>query len=176
MVILGVDPGLHGAVAVLRFEGDRVYPNVFDSPKDWISGNRYRHDVRSMTALIWSAAKMAEPEEPVFAVIEHVHAMPLNGGIACFSLGYGFGLWHGICTALGLTIELVSPQRWKADMLDRKGKGASLEKARLLYPDLARHLARKMDDGRAEALLIADWGARLILKRAEDAKKAKAPA
>jgi len=69
-------------------------------------------------------------------------------------------------------VRLVSPATWKRaaglvsesrDESDSARKRRSLDRARLLFPNL--RLDRVKDHGRAEALLIADYG-RLQLAKA----------
>jgi hypothetical protein len=50
---------------------------------------------------------------------------------------------------------LVTPQKWKKDMGLTSDKDLSLAMARELWPTAP--LSRKMDNGRAEALLMAEW-------------------
>jgi len=50
---------------------------------------------------------------------------------------------------------LVTPQKWKKEMGLTADKNESLEMARKLWPNAP--LTRKMDNGRAEALLMAEW-------------------
>jgi len=72
-------------------------------------------------------------------------------------------MWEGIIATLGLSLEMPSPQRWKKEMLADQGKekDASRFKAMQLFPTVAGQLNRKKDDGRAEALLMAEYGRRL---------------
>jgi crossover junction endodeoxyribonuclease RuvC len=89
--------------------------------------------------------------------------MPKQGVASSFSFGQGLGMWQGIIAALGLPLEMPSPQRWKKEMLADQGKDkdASRFKAIQLFPTLAVQLSRVKDDGRAEALLMAAYGQRL---------------
>jgi hypothetical protein len=57
---------------------------------------------------------------------------------------------------------LVTPHKWKKDMGLTADKNESLAMARELWPNAP--LARKMDNGRAEALLMAEWLRRGELK------------
>ena len=57
---------------------------------------------------------------------------------------------------------LVTPQKWKKELGLTSDKDLSLNMARELWPDAP--LARKMDNGRAEALLMAEWLRRGELK------------
>jgi crossover junction endodeoxyribonuclease RuvC len=89
--------------------------------------------------------------------------MPKQGVASSFTFGEGFGIWKGIIAAFQLPVELVSPQRWKKTMLADQGKekDASRFKAMQLFPSVADQLKRVKDDGRAEALLLAEYGRRL---------------
>lgn len=72
-------------------------------------------------------------------------------------------MWKGIIAAYRLPLELPSPQRWKKEMMADMGKDkdASRLRAIQLFPVVANRLDRKKDDGRAEALLLAEYGRRL---------------
>ena len=59
--------------------------------------------------------------------------------------------------------ELVSPQRWKKEIMADQGKekSAARFKAMTLFPSLADQLKLVKHDGRAEALLMAEYARRL---------------
>jgi len=63
---------------------------------------------------------------------------------------------------VALRATRVEPARWKGAMMDGMGreKYAARFRAALLFPAVAKLFARKQDDGRAEALLIAEYGRR----------------
>lgn len=146
--IIGIDPGLGGAVAIL---GSRE-AIVFDTPTITV-GKKREYNVPEMADILrcW---------RPDHVYIEKVHSMPKQGVASSFNFGKGFGLWLGIVAALGVPYTLVTPQRWKGKMLDgqRRGKGDARLRATQLFPELADSLTRVKDDGRAEALLIAAYG------------------
>lgn len=146
MIVVGVDPGITGAFAVLTDASvDGGSAAVHDMP---VHGKFV--DGRAVAALLSTVGN-------ALVVIEDVHAMPINGSIGSFSLGRSKGIVEGVIAALGLRCEYVSPQRWKKEMRLSKDKGASRRMAADLYPDLSQTFARVKDDGRAEALLIAHW-------------------
>jgi len=157
MIYIGIDPGLNGAVGVIDKQGT---PYVFDTPTMVVSGVKDKR-VYHTTAM----ALLLKPfsTENVLVVLESVHSMPKQGVASSFSFGQGLGMWQGIIAALGLPLEMPSPQRWKKEMLADQGKDkdASRFKAIHLFPSLASQLSRKKDDGRAEALLLAEYGRRL---------------
>lgn len=158
--ILGIDPGLDGA-AVLLVAGA---PTFFDTPTVTIGRGRStkRAYAEQQMAQIVRQATSMNPGLKV--VIESVHSMPGQGVRSVFTFGEGFGLWRGILAACEVPFELVSPQRWKAGLLDGTGKDkdASRLRAMQLYPAATEWLKRKKDNGRADALLIAEWGRRSL--------------
>ena len=87
----------------------------------------------------------------------------------------GFGIWLGILAALRIPVTRVEPLRWKKEMSITSGaeKGASVVRGLQLFPtcrDLTRQYKRggvMLDTylhGRADALLIAEWGRRQAVK------------
>ena len=99
----------------------------------------------------------------VLAVLENVHSLPKQGVASSFCFGEGKGMWEGILAAYNIPVELVSPQRWKKEMMDGQGKekSAARFKAMALVPQLADQLKLVKHDGRAEALLMAIYAQRL---------------
>ena len=100
----------------------------------------------------------------VKAVVEHVGAMPGQGVTSCFSFGESFGWLQGVLDAMHIPYELVRPQRWKKVFSCTSDKNTSLAVASRLFPevDLRRTpLCRTPHDGKAEALLIAEYARRI---------------
>lgn len=101
------------------------------------------------------------PKDRVVVVgVEQVHAMPKQGVASMFNMGYGLGLWIGVITSLGLPLEMTTPQAWKKAMLvsgGREDKAVSLTCAYQCVPSAVPFLQRKKDEGRAEAILIAEY-------------------
>ena len=149
MLILGVDPGLSGAVAILDQGGDIVsvtdLPVIRDLKLAWINGSEFQSIV--LGALQGRTAR---------AVVERVSSMPRQGVASSFQFGVGFGSILSVLQTLRVSIEFVTPAVWKKSYGLSKDKHSSLHKARLMYPAAELHLAKH--DGRAEALLIARYG------------------
>ena len=158
MRFIGIDPGLDGAVAALPVGVIRDTPTVVVAGK----GNKRTYLVPMMVQQLRALAYEANDNGEVHVVLERIHAMPGQGVRSMFSMGHGLGLWEGILTALEIPFEFVTPQRWKKAMMDGTGKdkNASRVKAAQLFPDMAEHLTRKKDHGRADALLLAEYGRR----------------
>lgn len=148
MLIIGIDPGLTGAVGVLNPDG--TFRAVFDLPviRDkslaWIDGQQ-------LVALV----RDARAGEPARAIVERVSAMPGQGVASSFGFGVTVGSILAAVQVLQLPIELVTPATWKTALRLGRDKKAALHRARLLFPDA--DLTLEKHDGRAEALLLAHW-------------------
>jgi crossover junction endodeoxyribonuclease RuvC len=153
MNYIGIDPGKQGAVAVLSEDG---FPMLYDCP---LVGKEL--DVVSMATLLRPYCELG-----AVAILEKVGARPGQGVVSMFSFGVGYGMWRGILAAFGARVHLVAPQTWKAAMLrdTDKSKDASVLTAMSLFPGLAaKQLTGSrggIKDGRAEALLLAEYGRR----------------
>lgn len=94
--------------------------------------------------------------QPDVVVVEKVHSMPGQGVHSVFSFGKSYGILIGVATGLSHPLVKITPQKWKqANGLIGKDKDASRQLAMELWPQHADRFKRKMDDGRAEAALIA---------------------
>ncbi len=161
MLYLGIDPGATGAMAVIYGNEVGTYADVHDCPivLGGKSGKQKQLDVVGMAAMV---PRMIEGH-PVCAVIEWQQAFPKQGASSTFKLGTNYGAWQGILAALGIPFELVRSQVWKPSVGLARGasKAESRAAARRLFPQVADQLARVKDDGRAEALLIAEHRRRI---------------
>jgi crossover junction endodeoxyribonuclease RuvC len=157
---IGIDPGLSGALAILSADGSLELvadlPIVRDRSLAWIDGSALQ-----------SALLDAIAGRPSRAVVERVSAMPKQGVSSSFQFGVGFGSILSVLQAMHIPIEFVTPVVWKRSYGLSKDKHASLHKARLMFPTAELHLAKH--DGRAEALLIAEYGRRTFAGKAEAA-------
>ena len=163
MTLIGIDPGLSGAVAVLaRDEHDFKLASSVSTPTlSIMKGKSTKRDyqIAAMRELLLSAQSYLLP---CHAILEKVHAMPGNGATSMFSFGRGLGVWEGLLTALEIPYTLVAPQTWQKAMLGdmTKDKEASRLRAQQLFPTL--DLSKKSDHGRADALLLAEYGRRTL--------------
>jgi crossover junction endodeoxyribonuclease RuvC len=156
--IIGIDPGASGALALLDSETSRIV-EVRDMPTHEVTvgkTKRKRIDVHGLVALIRSWALCYGPR----AFIEEVQAAPNDGVVGAFAFGMAFAAPQAAMAAADVPFELVRPQVWKAHhKLIGKDKDDSRRLASQLLPAAASNWARKMDDGRAEAALLALYGA-----------------
>lgn len=155
MTIIGIDPGLQGAVAVVSTEN--AVAHVLDTPVVSFTKNkkvRTGYDVPGMARLL-TLFRGARNDMMIY--LEQVNAHPENAVRAAFLMGRGVGTWEGVIGALHLPLQYVTPVVWKRHhALLGTDKQAARLKAQQLFP--SADLRRKKDVGRADALLIAAWG------------------
>lgn len=162
-VFIGIDPGVHGAVALLSPDGS---VSVHDTPVIVVDGAKRKQTKMNgpMCAEILRRIKDAYGIEAVTVILEQPNAMIGSkwGSFQNFTLGRSLGVWEGIVAGIGFRLETVSPQRWKKSLQLPADKDQARLKATQWFPAAAHSLARKKDDGRAEALLLAEYGRRLF--------------
>jgi len=160
MKIIGIDPGLSGAIAVLE---DNKVLNIFDIPV-MSEGKKNKRQLNS--ALLVSLLKEnINKDEEVAVVVEQVNAMPGQGVTSMFNFGQTFGALKGICAALELPIFFVRPSKWKKYFeLINSSKDASRTKAIEMYPKLSNQLSKKKDVNKSDAILIARFFSETRLK------------
>ena len=145
---IGIDPGKYGALAAVSLDGSVVYLEAFD------------HDAY--------LDAMNEFGDSGFAIVEHVGAMPKQGSVSMFHFGENFGWIQGALEAYRIPFELVRPAKWKKEFSCTSDKNTSIEVAQRMFPsvDLRRTLmCRKPHDGKAEALLMAEYARRKYVDR-----------
>ncbi|PON75705.1 MutS [Parasponia andersonii] len=158
--VIGIDPDLSGAVAVLKGDDSDFPAQVFDSPHlpVLVGGKvRRRLDAKSIIQLLRSF------DAPIgtTAYIEQSIPFPKDGKQGWWSGGFGYGLWIGILVALGFSVVPVPSFSWKKKFElsgSTSTKDDSRRVASTLFPSMSSLLKRKKDHGRAEALLIAAYG------------------
>ena len=138
MKIIGIDPGLSGAIAIL--ENNKVL-NIFEIPV--MSEGKNKRQLNSAQLVKLLKDNISESDE-VSVVVEQVNAMPGQGVTSMFNFGQTFGAIKGVCAALGLPIFFVRPSKWKKHFeLINSSKDSSRTKAIEMYPSLSGDLSKK---------------------------------
>jgi crossover junction endodeoxyribonuclease RuvC len=151
MRIIGIDPGLAGAIAIL--EENKVI-EMFDMPV-MSDGKKNKRQLNSAFLVKLIKDNIKDMEKTVI-VVEQVNAMPGQGVTSMFNFGQTFGAIKGICAALGLPIFFVRPAKWKKHFeLINASKDASRTKVIEMYPSLSDKLSKKKDVNKSDAILIA---------------------
>ena len=174
MRMLGIDPAstnASGAVYQALNTGRGAIVAVFDVPVVGEDADR-RIDVIGLVDLIqtWGVTH---------ATIERVWAMPMHHDDAtkefrgmssstAFKFGFGCGSLQTTVRCCGIEPRMVVPQKWKK-FFNLKGsdKEDSRQLALDLFPNMAEFLQLKKNHGRAEAMLLARYGAHAHSQDAE---------
>ncbi len=157
MLVIGIDPGLTGAIAQLHEWGDA---EVDDMPTIAYSKTGFVKraiDPATLATLLWAAAEGHRlGARPATVFMERVSAFPGQGVGSMFSLGMSYWGAAGVVQTLGLPLNLIEPREWKGHFKLNADKELSRGLASRLYP--AVDLSKKKHHGRAESLLIARYG------------------
>lgn len=168
--LLGIDGGINGACGLLL--PDSIVPSmpngIFDIPT---MGEGVQREINypALSQMIWDL-------RPTEVWLEQINAMPAIvrnqetgedervkiGSTSLLRFGGAYYAIRAVVMCLGLPLRDVTAAKWKKKMRLKggaKNKEASRRLAIQLYPSLEPFLRRKKDHQRAEALLIARYGA-----------------
>lgn len=151
--VVGIDPGKHGAVALLCNDPETTDLWTMDELTTGSKG-------------LWG---ILNESGVLHAYIEKAQAMPHQGVTSMFTYGTGFGKILGWCEATETPYTLIPPKVWTHEM--HKGctgtdpKSKSLQAVRRLFPTVslkATDHSTKPHSGYIDALLIAEYGRRIF--------------
>jgi len=150
-MILGIDCGASGALAFFDHVAGTL--DVIDMPVVQVKrGAKLKTEISPQML-----AALIRARNPTSATVEKVGAMPGQGTSSMFQFGRGVGVIEGVLAALQIPTSYVTPQVWQKAVQMRDGKDGARARAAELFPAYAQMFARKKDDGRADAALIAWW-------------------
>lgn len=152
MVIIGIDPGLKGGIALRHGAG---IPKVAAMPML----NQKTIDWRKIDATV-------REEEVEMVFIEDIFALPKCGIRVALTIGRNYA-FPVLCQVLEIPYEIVRAKAWQKVMLaglptftKPERKHSSIVAAQRLFPSLIDDIGKH--DGKAEALLIMEYGRRLV--------------
>lgn len=152
-VVIGIDPGLSGAIAALA-DGEPLA--IVDMPTMRIDGHN-EVCAKSLAASL-RHLRAQHPGAYFLAVLEKVNGRAGWGATQGFRFGAGFGKVKAVLETLGIDYREVQAPVWKRHYGLKGGdKDGSRGLAAARFPGMADAFERKKDDGRAEAILIALW-------------------
>lgn len=148
MRLIGIDPGASGAIVLLED----------DYPIEWLLmptmkvGSTTKVNSAALSRFIYECnVKVAR--------VEHVHSMPKQGVSSSFNFGHSCGVIEGVLGAFEVSIELVTPQKWKKVAgLIGCDKDAARSRAIQLWPDWRALDSKAKGQAYADAALIARFG------------------
>ncbi|TET66714.1 MAG: hypothetical protein E3J56_13935 [Candidatus Aminicenantes bacterium] len=150
---LGIDPGRHGAVAIIT-EGIQTEDiRIIDCPLT----------IAEMVAIVRPYAKNDFRIDSK-AIIEKVNPFYKSSAKSAFTFGGNFFAWQAILACFLIPYDFITPRKWQGIMFDSAKrlddtKQQSFERATRLFPDLDIELRTprgKILDGRCDALLLAE--------------------
>jgi len=145
MIIIGIDPGASGGVA------------VYDEDEHALYTHKCPDNTKAMAAIINSAkARSWIDDQQLMCAIEKVHAFPTDARSSAFKFGVNFGKWLGILGSLNVPTIEVTPQSWMKDFqplpkIKRDRKNELKRIASEMFPE------NKITLSTSDAALIAAW-------------------
>ena len=154
MKIFGIDPGVSGAICVLK-KGEII--EVYEMPT-MIDGKKNKRQVNGAEVTNIFLKELSYEKKEAKVVVEQVNAMPGQGVTSMFNFGQSFGVIKGVCAALRLPVYFVRPVKWKKYFnLIKTNKDASRTKVIEIFPYISSKLSRKKDSNKADSILIAKY-------------------
>lgn len=153
--VIGIDPGLAGAVAL--YAGG-AHVAVEDLPVWFVKRGKKtarKVDVLGLQRILKQWADNVTVGE---AFVEAVHTMPAQGIVSAGQFMEAFGAIQAVVLLVSLPLTLVEPATWKAATGLGRDKKLALRRASLAFPQSAESFARAKDHNRAEAALLARYG------------------
>lgn len=174
-IYIGIDPGVSeknpGAIAVLNGASNSV--DVFDIPAfDGGIGERTSREIDikqliQQLSFLWVATGNGIE---VVSTIERTSAFTSNK-TTVFSQGEQLGVLKAVMEFFHINPYLIRPSDWKKhfELTGKdKTKNDSLNLGRKLFPAMEKELSLASNHGRAEALLLMEYGRFLHLQKAGD--------
>ncbi len=152
-IYAGIDPGKTGAIALIYPDGEVEFTDMDKAMDD--------------------LTKLLDSSRFEYVTIEEQSSRPSQSSSATFTHAQDYGYVLGVLAALLIPHELVRPQRWMRHFgitaavgateaeKRRHAKKLHMAKAKALFPKAELYGPRGGAlDGRADALLIAEFGRR----------------
>lgn len=179
MIFLGIDPGKKGALVAVNTQGALVW--WMDMPL--VGGLTV--SVAQIVERLQDELERSHGVDTYLAFVERQQPMPIilrdedgvqqvgklrGTGIVAFRQGELYGQLCGICAALAIRYECVSPARWQRAVLPVL-KGTTKDRAVVLVEQLFPALPIRgpkgaLKDGRADAACLAEYGRRQFVRQA----------
>lgn len=170
-LVLGIDPGLSGAVAVVDIDANSII-DMIDMPtfqketKSRKSGHFNMVDPHQLSSLIDSYAPYTS-----LAILEEPNALPGQGLSSTFRFGHVCGLIHGVMAGHYIPTAPVKPAVWKGALGLSHDKETSLALANQIYPGFSYLWKMKKHHDRAEAALMVQYGIKYLKGLIEFSRK-----
>lgn len=160
MIIIGIDPGNNGGIAVTNTEGSFVTAHKIPTIKH---KTKRKIDEDALVSLF----KSMDSDEEHVVYLEQVSSMSGQGVVSMFTFGDGYGLLRGIIKTLGWEIIKVRPQVWQSELgLTKKDKSETntVHKSRILDYVAEIYSDIKITKAISDAIAIMHYGKLDLLK------------
>jgi len=150
--ILGVDPGIGGALALIDTEALTLA--ITDMPVEASTKGRNLASPSGLAACFHACGA-----DHLF--LEEVGVRPGEGAVGAFSFGRGYGRIEGVAAGSIVSLWPVKPQLWKSTLHVPADKTQAVTRAKQLFPVAVKAFEGPrggLKDGRAEAAMIAFYG------------------
>jgi crossover junction endodeoxyribonuclease RuvC len=156
--IIGIDPGLSGALALLETtNGDTTLIDVIDVP---VAGSGAKQSLDAILMQTWLLQ-----HELRCAYLERAQVLPKQGSSSGFKYGRVVGAIEATLAICAVPMVIVEPSRWKRHFhLQGADKEGARQLAIRLFPREHRFFARRKDHNHAEAVLIGLFGIQSTLQ------------
>lgn len=149
--LIGIDPGIGGALVVLQSAAS-------PDPIEWLRMPTVKVGKSSRVDCAAVARFLADFDCGA-AYIERVHSMPGQGVSSSFTFGHAAGAVEGVVAAMMIPMTLVTPQQWKRRAgLIGTDKDAARSRAIQLWPRWDALGKKGAGQALADAALIARHG------------------
>lgn len=161
MRIVGIDPGLSGALAVIEDGGDHIV-DCIDMPTLALKRGRKNKRELDHVELALAMLRLCDGASAVF--VERVQSMPGQGVSSSFAFGRATGIVIGLSAAQQVPLHEIAPVKWRrlVGLASGSGKDAARALCKRNWPLSAPLWSRVKDEGRADAALIALAGLRSL--------------
>lgn len=151
-IIVGVDPGLKGAIVKLDVVAHTL--QLFEMPIHTIERTKVKRYVDQV-----KLGSILCDDRILGCFIEEVNARPEEGVVSSFTFGQAYGTVIGSLGALAIPTTFIRPAIWKKVLKVPAEKDAARFRASQIFPQCAKAWEKSHQDGLAEAALIAFYGA-----------------
>lgn len=162
MIVVAIDPGIRGALAAVAVTGRAAVVDMPIRPRQQAGKVRNEVDPKALQAHLRA---LIPADEKGFVVMESLNTFAGGSVQTMGSLEATKAVITTVCELTGFDVQFVAPKTWQkffgiAKRVDEDTKKQSLRIARELFGrefcPLEKH------DGRADALLIAQWALRTL--------------
>lgn len=161
-LVVGIDPGLDGAVAGIHLNGALAFLTKTPTILKKAGSSKRLYDVGAM-------ARLLSVPDIIMIALEKAQAMPGQGVSSMFSIGLGFGLWQGIIVARAIPHTIMHPRTWQkliCEDVPGDTKAKAIQAAGRIFPSvslLPTPACKKPHTGFADALCMAEFARRITL-------------